>query len=61
MHIFDCDGNVTYAHCDGPCGVYDPANARIAAEAVYSIPTCSVRVVGWYGPEPELKLFPESH
>ena len=21
------------AHCDGPCGVYDPASARIAAEA----------------------------
>jgi nickel superoxide dismutase len=25
------------AHCDGPCGVYDPASARIAAEAVLSI------------------------
>ncbi len=24
------------AHCDGPCGVYDPASARIAAEAVLS-------------------------
>ena len=23
-----------FAHCDGPCGVYDPASARIAAEAV---------------------------
>ena len=22
------------AHCDGPCGIYDPASARIAAEAV---------------------------
>ena len=22
------------AHCDGPCGVYDPSSARIAAEAV---------------------------
>ena len=21
------------AHCDGPCGVYDPSSARIAAEA----------------------------
>ncbi len=21
------------AHCDGPCGVYDPASARVAAEA----------------------------
>ena len=26
-----------YAHCDGPCGVYDPASARIAAEAVQSM------------------------
>ena len=24
------------AHCDGPCGVYDPASARIAAEAAVS-------------------------
>ncbi|MDP6741545.1 MAG: superoxide dismutase, Ni [Candidatus Thalassarchaeaceae archaeon] len=27
------------AHCDGPCGVYDPASARIAAEAVQSMTT----------------------
>lgn len=26
-----------FAHCDGPCGVYDPAAARIAAEAVLSM------------------------
>lgn len=25
------------AHCDMPCGVYDPASARIAAEAAYSM------------------------
>ena len=25
------------AHCDGPCGVYDPADARIRAEAVLSM------------------------
>jgi nickel superoxide dismutase len=25
------------AHCDAPCGVYDPAGARIAAEAVLSL------------------------
>ncbi|MEO0947504.1 MAG: superoxide dismutase, Ni [Cyanobacteria bacterium J06641_5] len=25
------------AHCDGPCGVYDPAGARINAEAVYNM------------------------
>ena len=28
-----------HAHCDGPCGVYDPASARIAAEAVLSMTT----------------------
>jgi nickel superoxide dismutase len=28
---------VAQAHCDGPCGVYDPASARIAAEAVLSM------------------------
>ncbi len=26
-----------YAHCDGPCGVYDPSSARVAAEAVLSM------------------------
>ncbi len=25
------------AHCDGPCGVYDPASMRIAAEAVVAM------------------------
>lgn len=25
------------AHCDGPCGVYDPAQARVHAEAVLSM------------------------
>lgn len=25
------------AHCDGPCGVYDPSSSRIAAEAVLSM------------------------
>ena len=29
--------NLASAHCDGPCGVYDPASARIAAEAVLSM------------------------
>jgi nickel superoxide dismutase len=28
---------VVEAHCDGPCGVYDPASARIAAEAALSM------------------------
>ena len=26
-----------HAHCDGPCGVYDPSSASIAAEAVVSM------------------------
>ncbi len=26
-----------YAHCDLPCGVYDPAQAHIEAESVYKI------------------------
>jgi len=26
-----------FAHCDAPCGVYDPASARVAAEAVYTL------------------------
>ena len=28
---------VVEAHCDGPCGVYDPASARVSAEAVLSM------------------------
>jgi nickel superoxide dismutase len=28
---------VAAAHCDGPCGVYDPASARVAAEAVLAM------------------------
>ena len=30
-------GRVAYAHCDLPCGVYDPAQARIEAESVRAI------------------------
>ena len=26
-----------YAHCDLPCGVYDPAQARIEAESIFNI------------------------
>ena len=29
--------SIAAAHCDGPCGVYDPASARVAAEAVLSM------------------------
>jgi nickel superoxide dismutase len=28
-----------YAHCDLPCGIYDPAQARIEAESVKAIQT----------------------
>ncbi len=28
---------IAHAHCDGPCGIYDPASARINAEAVLSM------------------------
>jgi nickel superoxide dismutase len=28
---------IAYAHCDLPCGVYDPAQARIEAESVLQI------------------------
>lgn len=28
---------IVHAHCDGPCGIYDPASARVAAEAVVSM------------------------
>jgi nickel superoxide dismutase len=34
------------AHCDGPCGVYDPASARIAAEAVQSMTLKMVALMG---------------
>src|SRR5256885_16834477 len=30
---------VVYAHCDLPCGVYDPAQAEIEAKSVYAIMT----------------------
>jgi nickel superoxide dismutase len=29
--------SIAYAHCDIPCGVYDPAQARIEAESCYKI------------------------
>ena len=28
---------IVYAHCDVPCGIYDPAQARIEAESVKAI------------------------
>ncbi len=38
--------HVAHAHCDGPCGVYDPASARIAAEAVLSMTKKAVALQG---------------
>ena len=35
--ILENDVLTAEAHCDGPCGVYDPASARIAAEAALSM------------------------
>jgi len=32
--IFAPDFEIAEAHCDAPCGVYDPAQARIEAESV---------------------------
>ena len=46
---------VVRAHCDLPCGVYDPEQARIEAESVYKIiekmgansdPTFTARAIG---------------
>jgi nickel superoxide dismutase len=34
MNIFKKFIKPVYAHCDLPCGVYDPAQARIEAESV---------------------------
>lgn len=37
IRSFSASLPTVHAHCDGPCGVYDPALARIAAEAVRSM------------------------
>ena len=36
LRIIDrfCPPNITYAHCDVPCGIYDPKSAQIAATTV---------------------------
>ena len=31
------DFEIAEAHCDGPCGVYDPAQARVEAESVLQL------------------------
>ena len=40
------------AHCDGPCGVYDPASARITAEAVLSM---TKKIMALEAPDPSDK------
>ena len=40
---------IAEAHCDGPCGVYDPSSARIAAEAVRSM---TKKILDLTPPEP---------
>lgn len=39
------------AHCDGPCGVYDPASARVSAEAVLSM-TKKLQALSTEGSDP---------
>jgi nickel superoxide dismutase len=43
---------IAHAHCDGPCGVYDPSSARIAAEAVRSM---TKKLIGLEVPSPSDK------
>ncbi len=40
---------VAEAHCDGPCGVYDPSSARIAAEAAVSM---TKKILALTAPDP---------
>ena len=44
------------AHCDGPCGIYDPASARIAAEAVVSMTKKMVELQPPAGNDPQGRL-----
>ena len=37
IHRLLAPKTVAHAHCDLPCGVYDPEQARIEAESVYRI------------------------
>ena len=39
LHDLLRPARVVHAHCDLPCGVYDPAQARIEAESVKAIQT----------------------
>ena len=37
MRLSFTPARVAHAHCDIPCGIYDPAQARIEAESCYKI------------------------
>lgn len=37
MEKFVLNAETAEAHCDGPCGVYDPAQARVEAESVLQL------------------------
>ena len=41
-----------HAHCDGPCGIYDPASARITGEAVRSM---TKKILALTAPDPSDK------
>ena len=43
-----------YAHCDLPCGVYDPAQARIEAQSVHEI---QKKMAGFEGDDRTRALF----
>ena len=36
-NVFMPDATTAEAHCDAPCGVYDPAQARVEAESVLQL------------------------
>jgi len=48
MDLFKTSTDV-HAHCDGPCGVYDPSSARIAAEAAVSM---TKKIIAMQAPDP---------
>lgn len=49
IHAFAPAAVEVSAHCDAPCGVYDPASARIAAEAAFSM---TKKILYLKAPEP---------
>jgi nickel superoxide dismutase len=47
LRSFLAPNAVALAHCDIPCGIYDPVNANIAAQTV----TKMVELIGTYSPD----------